>query len=63
MAADIKACQAKGKIIMLSMGGAIASDTSFSSDAQAKAFAKTVWNLFLGGSSSTRPFGDAVLDG
>ncbi|KAG8709621.1 Chitinase 1, partial [Ceratobasidium sp. 395] len=28
-----------------------------------KQFADTVWNLFLGGSSSTRPFGDAVLDG
>ena len=22
-----------------------------------------IWNLFLGGSSSTRPFGSAVLDG
>ena len=27
------------------------------------AFADQVWNLFLGGSSSTRPFGSAVLDG
>ncbi|KAG9100537.1 Chitinase 1 [Ceratobasidium sp. 370] len=33
------------------------------SDAQGVAFADTIWNLFLGGSSSTRPFGDAVLDG
>ena len=63
MTSDIKACQARGKIITLSMGGSVAGVTSFSSDAQAEAFARTVWDLFLGGSSSTRPFGDAVLDG
>ncbi|KAF8150562.1 glycoside hydrolase family 18 protein [Crassisporium funariophilum] len=62
LAADIKACQAKGKIITLSLGGATGAAT-FTSDAQAQTFATTVWNLFLGGSSSTRPFGDAVLDG
>jgi len=62
MAADIKACQAKGKIITISLGGATGA-ASFTSDAQAQTFATTVWNLFLGGSSSTRPFGDAVLDG
>ena len=62
MAADIKACQAKGKKIMISMGGATGGGT-FSSKDQAESFAKTIWNLFLGGSSSTRPFGDAVLDG
>ena len=62
LAADIKACQAKGKLVTLSLGGAGGS-VSFTGDAQAQAFAKTVWNLFLGGSSSTRPFGDAVLDG
>ncbi|TFK40066.1 glycoside hydrolase superfamily [Crucibulum laeve] len=62
MAADIKACQAKGKIITLSLGGATGA-ASFTSDAQAQTFADTIWNLFLGGSSSTRPFGDAVLDG
>ncbi|PFH47071.1 glycoside hydrolase family 18 protein [Amanita thiersii Skay4041] len=62
MAADIKACQAKGKIITLSLGGATG-NAVFSSDAQAETFAETVWNLFLGGTSSTRPLGDAVLDG
>ncbi|KAJ3565154.1 hypothetical protein NP233_g7821 [Leucocoprinus birnbaumii] len=62
LAADIKACQARGKIVTLSMGGASGAAT-FTSDAQAQTFADTVWNLFLGGSSSTRPFGDAVLDG
>lgn len=44
------------------MGGATGS-VGFSSDSQAEAFADTVWDLFLGGSSSTRPFGSAVLDG
>ncbi|KAG6840717.1 hypothetical protein C0991_004803 [Blastosporella zonata] len=62
LAADIQACQAKGKIITLSLGGATGA-ASFTSAAQAQAFADTIWNLFLGGSSSTRPFGAAVLDG
>ena len=62
MGTDIKACQAKGKIVTLSLGGAGGS-VGFSSDSQAQTFADTVWNMFLGGSSSTRPFGDAVLDG
>ncbi|PFH52902.1 carbohydrate-binding module family 5 protein [Amanita thiersii Skay4041] len=62
MAADIQACQARGKIVTLSLGGATGAAT-FSSDAQAQTFADTIWNLFLGGSSSTRPFGNAVLDG
>ncbi|KAF5373590.1 hypothetical protein D9758_000802 [Tetrapyrgos nigripes] len=62
MSDDIKACQAKGKIVTLSMGGATGAAT-FTSDAQAESFAELVWDLFLGGSSDTRPFGDAVLDG
>ncbi|KAG6849009.1 hypothetical protein H0H93_012055 [Arthromyces matolae] len=62
MADDIKTCQANGKIITLSLGGATGS-TSFSSDSQAQQFADTIWNLFLGGTSDTRPFGTAVLDG
>lgn len=33
------------------------------SDASAVTFADELWNLFFGGSSSTRPFGAAVLDG
>lgn len=35
----------------------------FQTEAQATGFADTLWNLFFGGSSNTRPFGDAVLDG
>ncbi|KAJ7352590.1 glycoside hydrolase [Mycena albidolilacea] len=62
LAAGIQSCQAAGKIVTLSLGGASGAAT-FSSDAQGKAFADTIWNLFLGGSSSTRPFGAAVLDG
>ncbi|KAL0063818.1 Chitinase 2 [Marasmius tenuissimus] len=54
-------CQEKGKIITLSLGGDVGGSTglvTFSSDAQAEQFADTVWNLFLGGSTSeARPFG------
>jgi chitinase len=51
-----------GKLLTLSLGGA-GGAYGFQSDAEGVAFANTVWNLFLGGSSSTRPFGSAVLDG
>ena len=60
--ADIKACQAKGKLVTLSLGGAGGS-VGFQSDDQGVALADQVWDMFLGGSSSTRPFGDAILDG
>ncbi|KAI1319912.1 Chitinase 1 [Mortierella claussenii] len=59
---DIKACQAKGKAIVLSIGGASGS-YSLPDAASGRAFADQIWNIFLGGSSSTRPFGDAILDG
>ena len=62
LASDIQTCQSKGKIVTISLGGATGA-TGFSSDSQAQDFADTIWNSFLGGSSSTRPFGDAVLDG
>ncbi|KAH8980872.1 glycoside hydrolase [Lactarius akahatsu] len=62
LASDIQTCQAKGKIVTISIGGATGA-VSFTSDSQAQQFADTIWNLFLGGSSSTRPFGSAVLDG
>jgi chitinase len=62
LASDIEFCQSKGKAVTLSLGGA-GGGVGFSSDAQAETFATTIWNLFLGGSSSTRPFGSAVLDG
>lgn len=62
MASDIQTCQSKGKVVTLSLGGGGAS-VGFQSDSQAEAYADTIWNDFLGGSSSTRPFGSAVLDG
>ncbi|KAI0342621.1 glycoside hydrolase [Trametopsis cervina] len=62
MSSDIKTCQSKGKLVTLSLGGATG-QVGFSSDSQAETFATQVWNLFLGGSSSTRPFGNVVLDG
>ncbi|KAH9847234.1 glycoside hydrolase superfamily [Lenzites betulinus] len=62
LASDIEYCQSRGKIVTISLGGATGA-ASFSSAAQATAFGDTIWNLFLGGTSSMRPFGDAVLDG
>ncbi|KAF8168275.1 glycoside hydrolase superfamily [Crassisporium funariophilum] len=62
LASDIKQCQAKGKIVTLSLGGAT-SQVGFSSDSQATGFAETIWNMFLGGNGGIRPFGSAVLDG
>ncbi|OSX57816.1 carbohydrate-binding module family 5 protein [Postia placenta MAD-698-R-SB12] len=62
MASNIQTCQNAGKIVTISLGGATGS-AGFSNASQAEGFANTIWNLFLGGSSSTRPFGDAVLDG
>ncbi|KAF9243871.1 glycoside hydrolase family 18 protein [Melanogaster broomeanus] len=62
LASDIEYCQSQGKIVTISLGGAGGS-IGFTSDTQAQTFAQTIWNLFLGGSSSTRPFGSAVLDG
>lgn len=58
LAADIQTCQAAGKKVTISLGGAGGGGSG--ADA---AFADQIWNLFLGGSSSTRPFGAAVLDG
>jgi len=59
---DIKTCQANGKKILLSLGGA-AGSYGFTSDSQAETFADELWNLFGGGTSSTRPFDDAIIDG
>ncbi|KAI9275856.1 glycoside hydrolase superfamily [Phascolomyces articulosus] len=62
VANDIKACQAKGKKVLISLGGA-AGSYGFQNDNDAVTFANTLWNLFGNGKSNTRPFGDAVLDG
>lgn len=62
MSSQIKECQDKGKIVTLSLGGAI-SQVGFSTDSQARKFADIIWDMFLGGSGNERPFGDAILDG
>ncbi|EAU93428.2 class III chitinase [Coprinopsis cinerea okayama7 len=62
LASDIASCQSKGKIVTLSLGGATGA-VGFESDSQAVSFAQTVWDMFLGGRSDMRPFGNAVLDG
>jgi len=59
---DIKACQAKGKLVTLSLGGGT-SKVGLSSDSEANSFAENIWNMFLGGNSNIRPLGNAVLDG
>ncbi|KAI9281908.1 chitinase 1 [Sporodiniella umbellata] len=59
---DIKTCQRLGVKVLLSLGGA-AGSYGFTSDSQGQQFAQTLWDLFGGGNSSTRPFGDAVIDG
>ncbi|KAJ5647269.1 Class III chitinase [Penicillium lividum] len=63
---DIKSCQAKGKTILLSIGGATYSEGGFKSESDAKDGAKLIWETFgpkQDGSKALRPFGDASLDG
>ncbi|KAG6902322.1 hypothetical protein C0995_001701 [Termitomyces sp. Mi166 len=59
---DIRSCQAKGKIVTLSIGGAT-SQVGFSSDAEAESFGQLLWDMFLGGKGDIRPLGDVPLDG
>jgi len=59
---DIKSCQSKGIKVILSIGGG-AGSYSLASSEDARIVATYLWNNFLGGHSSTRPLGDAVLDG
>ncbi|KAJ3219666.1 hypothetical protein HDU67_010028 [Dinochytrium kinnereticum] len=64
IAKDIELCQSLGKKVILSinpMDGMV--DNDINSPRYAATVAMNVWNIFLGGSSSTRPFGKAVLDG
>ncbi|KAF9998058.1 Chitinase 1 [Entomortierella chlamydospora] len=60
--AGVKLSQSKGEAVILSLGDA-AGAYGFLNDAEVKDFAHMIWNLFFGGSSATRPFDDAVLDG
>ncbi|WRX10543.1 Glycoside hydrolase family 18 [Theobroma cacao] len=62
LSSDIKSCQAKGVKVILSLGGGAGSYSLASSD-DARQVATYLWNNFLGGTSSSRPLGPAVLDG
>ncbi|KAJ9679667.1 hypothetical protein PVL29_021561 [Vitis rotundifolia] len=62
LSTDIRNCQNRGIKVMLSIGGADGS-YSLSSSKDAQKVANYLWNNFLGGHSSSRPLGDAVLDG
>ncbi|KAJ0968967.1 hypothetical protein J5N97_021844 [Dioscorea zingiberensis] len=62
LGAEIKSCQTKGIKVFLSLGGPNGSYTLTSTE-DAQQIADYIWNNFLGGTSSSRPFGDAVLDG
>jgi chitinase len=62
---DIKYCQAQGKKILLSLGGATP-DVYIASESSAKAMADFLWGAFGPAKSSwggPRPFGDASVDG
>ncbi|KAK1282406.1 hypothetical protein QJS10_CPB22g00043 [Acorus calamus] len=58
----IRACQGRGIKVMLSLGGG-GGGYSLTSTADAQSLANYIWNNYLGGSSSNRPLGPAVLDG
>ncbi|CAI9103344.1 OLC1v1001807C1 [Oldenlandia corymbosa var. corymbosa] len=62
LSSDIKSCQAKGVKVILSIGGGAGSYYLASAE-DAKQVATYLWNNYLGGQSSSRPLGDAVLDG
>ena len=59
---DIKFCQNFGVKVMLSIGGGVGK-YFLASPNDAENVATYLWNNFLGGNSSSRPFGDAILDG
>ncbi|KAJ9051109.1 Chitinase 2 [Entomophthora muscae] len=59
---DIAYCQKKGKTVLLSLGGAVA-NTGFPSSSAASGFATTLWDLFMEGKHTYRPFGKAIIDG
>ncbi|KAL2251121.1 acidic endochitinase-like [Sesamum indicum] len=62
LSSDINSCQAKGVKVMLSIGGA-AGSYYLASTQDARQVATYLWDNFLGGKSSSRPLGNAVLDG
>lgn len=66
IAEDIPRCQALGKKILLSLGGAVPDSYKVSSDESATKFADFLWGAFGPAQASSgvpRPFKDAVVDG
>lgn len=62
LSSDIQSCQSKGIKVILSIGGG-AGGYTLTSTQDARQLATYIWNNFLGGQSSSRPLGEAVLDG
>ncbi|KAJ1976711.1 Chitinase 2 [Dimargaris verticillata] len=64
IARGIRKCQARGKVVLLSLGGAVGL-YGFKSDEEGRQFADKLWNMFFAGRASNelRPLGDTVLDG
>ncbi|KAI3416663.1 Kinesin-like protein [Psidium guajava] len=62
LSSDIEYCQARGIKVMISLRGDKGSPP-MASKQDAAEIAAYLWNNFLGGHSSFRPLGDAVLDG
>ncbi|XP_061351445.1 cysteine-rich receptor-like protein kinase 15 [Gastrolobium bilobum] len=62
LSTDIRNCQMLGIKVLLSIGGADG-DYGLASSDDAKNVSDYLWNNFLGGSSSSRPLGKAILDG
>jgi len=59
---DLNHCKSKGKTLMLSCGGG-GNPLAFSSADDATNGAQQVWDTFLGGKSSSRPYGAFKFDG
>ncbi|KAM0857143.1 hypothetical protein ACQ4PT_048676 [Festuca glaucescens] len=62
LSSEITRCQSDGVKVLLSIGGG-AGSYGMSSTKDAQSVATYLWDNFLGGSSSSRPLGQAVLDG
>ncbi|CAN4111510.1 unnamed protein product [Withania somnifera] len=62
VSSDIKSCQSRGIKVMLSIRGG-AGAYSIASAEDASQVAAYLWDNFLGGKASSRPLGDAILDG
>ncbi|XP_047319263.1 acidic endochitinase-like [Impatiens glandulifera] len=62
LSSNITSCQSKGVKVILSIGGG-AGAYSLGSATDAAQVATYLWDNFFGGKSTTRPLGEAILDG